>query len=405
MLFEFLKVPSDMANPATTLVSAKGVRLQFEDGSSAIDLSSGLWNVNFGYGNSTVAEEIEKVLHDTHYATLFRYSSPIAQEVADELAKRVGWNNAGVLFSTSGSAMNDMAIKLAVHWNHLQRRAQRNIIVSVEGSYHGMTLQSMNLSGDELAQNLYCDSRRRYIHLPHDRADMWEQFFSQHGERVLAVVIEPILGTGIFTVTEPVLKEIACARDRYEFPVIADEVATGFYRTCTLTYSEKWSFVPDVIGFSKGLTNGTVASSALVFNERIRKPFIDNNALFVHGETQAGSPVAVAATKGVLRFIDEIDAHRVATELSQTVGNDLYKIAKELHLDVRGTGLFWYIGSPEWKIESIELVSILRQQGVLVHPSLQGVQIIPQVTMTVDEWKEAHGLLRQGLCEFKDKNV
>lgn len=219
------------------------------------------------------------------------------------------------------------------------------------------------------------------------------------------MVIEPILGTGIFTVSEGVLAAIDKARSKYEFPVVADEVATGFYRTCTLTYSEKWSFVPDIIGFSKGLTNGTVASSALVFNERIREPFIESNALFVHGETQAGSPVAMAATKGVLRFIDEIDAHRVATELSQTVGNDLYRIARELHLDVRRTGLFWYIGSPEWKIESIELVSILRQQGVLVHPSLQGVQIIPQVTMTVDEWKEAHGLLRQGLCEFKDKNV
>ena len=71
MLWEALLPPSEMGNPARMITGVDGYELTFADGNQAICLTSGLWNVNFGYGTGLLRDHIDQVCSQLHYATLF----------------------------------------------------------------------------------------------------------------------------------------------------------------------------------------------------------------------------------------------------------------------------------------------------------------------------------------------
>lgn len=394
-----------MGDPARNIISIDGYELAFQNGNKAICLTSGLWNVNFGYGNPYVADRIKQVVSQGHYATLFRHSHPAAHEVAERLLSKVGWPQGALVFSTSGSALNDVIVKLANQRNLSVGKEKARLIVTVEGSYHGMTLNSMQLSGDELNQTLYGARSPRFVHLPSDDPKKWQDFFDKRGALVGLVLVEPILGTGAFSLSSDVLQVIFAARREHNFLLAADEVAAGFYRLGSIAASLQWDEQPDLRGFSKGLTNGTAASSVLLINEIVTKGFVDTDSLFIHGETQAGSPMATAAILGVLDFIDSIDIDSIYQQLNQCVNADLDVFAQKYGCQRRGEGLFQYLGLPAKVLYSpgenpsgLELQNFFRSHGVSVQPSIEGIQIVPAVTMPLDIWKEAVRRLDRGLA-------
>lgn len=412
MLWESLLLPSQMGDPARTIIGVEGYELVFGDGNLAIDLSSGLWNVNFGYGNPCVANRIKQVVDKTHYSTLFRHSHPEAHEVAERLLAKVGWPQGALVFSTSGSALNDVIVKLASHWNALVGRERARLIVTIEGSYHGMTLNSMQLSGDELNQALYCGQSLRFVHLPPDDPEQWQSFFEKRGAMVGLVLLEPILGTGAIPLTDGVLQAIFEARRQYNFLLASDEVAAGFYRLGTIAASLQWSEQPDLIGFSKALTNGTEASSTLLISEPVAKEFISTDSMFVHGETQAGSPMTTAAILGVLDFIDSTDIESMYGKLEQQVQADLDDLAQKHGCKRRGQGLFQYLGfpagmqnSPDGNASVFEVANLFRTHGVSVQPSIEGIQIIPAITMPLETWSKAVSRLARGLQELTQRST
>lgn len=396
MLWESLLPPSKMNCPSRLITKADGYELTFGDGSQAICLTSGLWNVNFGYGNAFVADRIKDVVYGTHYSTLFRHSHPGAHEVATRMLSKVGWPNGALLFSTSGSALNDMTVKLAMHRSALVGHLRARLVVTLRGSYHGMTINSMQLSGDDLNQAVYGARSPLFVHLPPDDPDAWADFFKARGESVALVLIEPLLGSGAITVAPEVIDVILDARHKYGYLLAADEVAMGFYRLGTLAASSQWPELPDLIGFSKGLTNGTEASSVLLVSEEITQEFISADSLFVHGETQAGSPMATAAILGVLDFIESVNIQDTYRNLYMRVDRDLNELADKYGCVKRGKGLFQYIGLPTSAAGSDlalsmgpDLPDMFRKHGVSVQPSIDGIQVVPAITMPLEVWDEA----------------
>ena len=73
-----------------------------------------------------------------------------------------------MVFSTSGGAANDAAMKLARHYFVLNAQPERKLVVGLNGSYHGLTYGSQALSGDELGQAMYGVDRRNIRHVRFD---------------------------------------------------------------------------------------------------------------------------------------------------------------------------------------------------------------------------------------------
>lgn len=404
MLWEYLVPPSEMGRVQRCAIAARDSTVYFKDGSSGICLTSGLWNVNFGYGNDYVTRSIIKVLESGHYLSMFRQSHQLAVDVTKRFLKKLGWGDGSIVFSTSGSALNDVIVKLARQYSSLTERKQARAVVSLRGSYHGMTLNSMGISGDSLGQALYGAYSFGNALLPPDDSAAWHNFFQRRGETIALVIVEPLLGTGVIEPDQAVLREIFEARRKYGFLLAADEVATGFYRLGRYAASQDWAEEPDLIGFSKALTNGAVASSMLAISDQVSRCFVDNDALFIHAETQGGSPIAAAATQGVFDYIDSVQIGSLYQVLCDCVEADLDAVSRRLGLIHRGRGLFHYLG---WSLgqntrsqNPLEMIDFFKSKGVVVHPSHRGIQIVPQVSMPPEKWSEAVFLLEEGLASW-----
>lgn len=383
----FLLPPSMMGDPSREIVDAFGTSVTFADGVQALCGTSALWNVNFGYGNERVAAAIERVLRRGHYHTLFRYSHRAADETAERLLSRPDLTPyRSLLYGTSGSATLDMVMKLARHWAVLGEEPERRLVVSLRGSYHGMTYGALALSGEDLGQALYGADTRGVRHVAAASADELSALAHVAGRRIAAIVLEPVAGSGAIPLAPELLAAAAAARRMTGALLVADEVATGFHRTGPLVASALWPERPDIVVLSKGLTNGTCAASVAAVGERVTERFERSDAVFAHGETQAGCPVSCAAIAGTLDFLEvDLDLEHVK-RLSDRLDACLAGLAAEHGLDASGVGLFRAVRRPVDADPdpgfTARVIAAARTAGAVLHPCPDGVQVMPQLITT-----------------------
>ncbi|WP_331272458.1 daptide-type RiPP biosynthesis aminotransferase [Motilibacter aurantiacus] len=405
-LWEFLVPPSAYGDPSRTAVRASGVRVAMADGSTLLCGTSGLWNVNFGYGNPAIAEAVHAALLDASYLSLFRYGHEYANRAAGALLDAAGPEAFGrVLFSTSGSAANDTVMKLVRQYAVLRGERGRKLVVGLRGSYHGLTYGSSALTGEDLGQELYGVDRRLVRHVsPHDVEEL-RALCAREGERIAALVLEPVLGTGAIEVPDAFVAAAGRLADEHGFALVADEVATGFHRTGPFRASAAWARQPDLVVLSKGLTNGTCAASAIVIGRRVVEAFDAADAVFVHGETQAGTPPTAAAILATLQVARETVADGRVEALARRLDAGLQALAAAAGGRVRltGRGLFRGLvvsgrdGLPLDGPATAALVAETRRAGAIVHNGLGGIQLLPALTYSDAEIDELLGCLADGL--------
>ncbi len=405
-------LPADSTfTPDQVAVGAAGHRIEFADGSTRLCATSGLWNVPLGFGNPAIAEAVMKATHDASYLSLFRAPHRYAEDAAEaliELANPIRYRR--VIFSTSGGAANDAAMKLARQYWAQRGYGSRSLIVGLKGSYHGTAYGSHALSGDDLLQSVYSVDRRAVRHVSHsDDGEELELLLKREGSRVASVVVEPVLGSGAHALSDAFIDRLLALREEYGFLVVADEVATGFGRTGTMFATDRWAAAPDILILSKALTNGAMGAAALLVGERVASEYVRGGWTFVHGETQAGTPACAAA---ILAVIEEL--HRVDVEpTAQALGTDLLGLATGLRADdvvteVTGSGCFLGLGlrnedeSPLSGPDILRVVSAIAQNGVLVQPGPSSIELIPAYGFTSDELLEVDAAVRAGLAQARD---
>ena len=77
------------------------------------------------------------------------------------------------------------------------------------------------------------------------------------------------------------------ACDRYDIPLCADEVITGFGRVGSWFGSERYDIRPDLVTSRKGLSSGVRAIGAVIATDRVMEPFLAARRC-----TRTGSPSA-----------------------------------------------------------------------------------------------------------------
>jgi len=393
-------------------VAARGHRIEYLDGSSRLCATSGLWNVPLGYGNPTVAEAVAKAMRDASYLSLFRAPHRYAADAADALLELAGTKRyERVIYSTSGGAANDIAMKLTRQYWAQKGAASRNIVVGLTGSYHGTMYGSHALSGDDLMQAAYSVDRRSVRHVPYDDGgERLDALLRREGSRIAAVVVEPILGSGAYPVPAEFVERLLTLREHYGFLVVADEVATGFGRTGRMFATDEWPVAPDVMIVSKALTNGAMGAAAVLVGPRVSGEFISGGWTFVHGETQAGTPVCAAA---ILAVISELRAMDVEST-TRALGEELLRIAEALKAEGRisgitGKGCFLGLklrhedGTEYTGFDVLRVVSAIANEGVIVQPGPSSVELIPAYGYSSDELIELESALRTALQRFSDE--
>lgn len=197
-------------------IGAKGHRIEYADGSTRLCATSGLWNVPLGYGNPVISDAVTKAMHDASYLSLFRVPHRYAEDAAEALIEVANPRRyKRVIFSTSGGAANDAAMKLCRQYWNQNGNSSRSIVVGLRGSYHGTMYGSHALSGDDLLQSAYSVDRRSIRHVAHhDEGEQLETLLKREGSRVAAVVVEPVLGSGAYALSGTFVDRLLSLREK-----------------------------------------------------------------------------------------------------------------------------------------------------------------------------------------------
>jgi 4-aminobutyrate aminotransferase/(S)-3-amino-2-methylpropionate transaminase len=330
------------------------------DGNSFIDLGAGIAVLNVGSSAELVVEAIaEQAARFTH--TCFQVT-PYESYV--ELAERLNGLVPGDLerrsyFVNSGAEAVENAVKIA------RSVTGRQAVVVFDHAFHGRTLLAMSMTSKAMPYKATFGPLAPEIYrLPYSypyrcavgataaecgpacaAAAITAMDRQIGGDRIAALVIEPVLGEGGVVIPGegflPALAEY-CAAHGIVF--VADEVQAGFARTGRWFASEHSGIVPDIITTAKGLGGGLPIGGVTA-----RADLVDRVHPGGLGSTFGGNPVSCAAA---LASIAEVERGGLV-QRAQWIGEIFERRLRPLLEDVTAVGDVRVIGA----MAAVELVS------------------------------------------------
>lgn len=297
------------AAPPLPVVASAGVRLRLADGRELIDGISSWWTACHGYNHPHIRAAVEAQLATLPHVMFAGLVHEPAARLATRLAALLPGDLERVFFTESGSVAVEVALKMAIQYWRNKGQAAKQRIVYFRHAYHGDTFATMALCDPEEGMHaLFADSMPEQImaELPRDEnlRRAFDLLLETHGERVAAVIIEPLVqGAGGMQMHDAAtLACIAEACARNDVLLIADEIMTGFGRSGRMFACEEAGVVPDIVCLSKALSGGTLPLAATVARRHVFAAFLadDPAAALMHGPTYMANPLACAAAHASL---------------------------------------------------------------------------------------------------------
>ncbi len=336
-------------------------------------------------------EQLQRVAH----TTMLGLSHPSGTELAARLVEIVPDGLSRSFYSESGSTAVEIALKMAFQYQ-AQRggNAQRTSFVHLDNAYHGDTLGAVSVGGIDLFHAAYEPLLfEAHAAAAGDAADL-ERVLRAHGERVAAVIVEPLVqgAAGILVQPPGYLSAVRRLCDEHGVLLICDEVATGFGRTGTMFACEQEDVAPDFLCLAKGLTGGYLPLAATLTTERVYEGFLgapEEGRTFFHGHTYTGNPLACAAA---LASLDVFEQERTIERLQpkiELLGERLREIeAMPEVAEVRWKGFMVGIdlGEHDPALRIGHRVTLAaRERGAIVRPLGDTVVLMPPLSISEDD--------------------
>ena len=270
------------------LVRGAGCRLWDDEGNEYLDFLAGISVCNTGHCHPEVVGAVQEQAAQLMHTTNLFYTAP-----GMELAERLSRSSLGgrVFFSNSGAEANEAAIKL------VRKRKPGGDVVVAAGAFHGRTYGALSATPQETKQAPFAPLVPGFRVVPRDDPGALDAAVD---EATAAVLLEPIQGeTGIWPLSDEVLRTAREACDRAGAALVFDEIQTGMGRTGTLWAYEQTGVRPDALTTAKALGGG-MPIGALVTSPELADVLEPGD----HGSTFAGGPVVARAALAALDVID-----------------------------------------------------------------------------------------------------
>ncbi|MCW3062877.1 MAG: adenosylmethionine-8-amino-7-oxononanoate aminotransferase apoenzyme, partial [Solirubrobacterales bacterium] len=289
---------------------AEGTTIYDTNGNAYIDGTSSLWCNVHGHGHPRIDAAVRAQLDRVAHSTMLGLSHPAAVELAARLVDLTPAGLSRVFYSESGSTAVEIALKMAYQWWQHRGESERTTFVCLREAYHGDTIGSVSVGGIELFHSLYRPLLFDALHAEAGDASDLAALLAEHGDRVAAVIVEPLVQGAAGMLMQPpgYLRAVRELCDEHGVLLICDEVATGFGRTGTMFACEHEGVTPDLMCLAKGLTGGYLPLAATLATERIYEGFLaefHEFRTFFHGHTYTGNPLACAAALATLEVFEE----------------------------------------------------------------------------------------------------
>ena len=365
------------------------------DGNAYLDGVSSLWCTVHGHGHPAIDAAVREQLDRIAHSTMLGLSHPGAARLAARLVEIAPPGLQRVFYSDNGSTAVEVAVKMAYqHWQ--QRGApQRTEFICLRDAYHGDTIGSVSVGGMDL---FHATFRRLLFQTHHaepgDAAHM-RALLEAHGERVAAVVMEPLVqgAAGMLVHPEGYLRAVRELCDEHGVLLICDEVAVGFGRTGTMFACQQEDVAPDLLCVAKGITGGYLPLAATLTTEAVYAAFLGEHEeyrTFFHGHTYTGNPLACAAA---LASLDVFEAERTLERLGPKIallGELLDERVAPLPAvaEVRRRGFMTGIeltAFPAAARMGHQVTLAARRRGAIVRPLGDVVVLMPPLSISADE--------------------
>jgi ornithine--oxo-acid transaminase len=321
-----------------TWTRGEGAHLIDADGTRYLDLLCGYGTFAVGRNHPDVVAALHGLL-DAGSANLPQLGvSVLPGALAEALVSRAPSRIVAMVPANTGTEAVEGAIKLA------RAATGRPRILHATHAFHGLTLGSLSLNGDEHFRDGFgpllpgCD--------PVPFGDLAALGRELAAGDVAAFIIEPVQGKGVNLPPDGYLEgaQQACRERGTLF--VCDEVQTGLGRTGRFFALEHWSLDPDMICVAKALSGGFVPVGGVLVSADVRDRVFDGMERGVrHGSTFGGNDMAAAAGLATIAVIER----EGLVERAASLGTLLLELTRplvdryEIVRDVRGLGLMWAI--------------------------------------------------------------
>ncbi|MFW6075869.1 MAG: aspartate aminotransferase family protein [Chloroflexota bacterium] len=412
------------------LAKGDGVHIWDTDGNQYIDAAAGLWNVNVGHGRSVLADTAREQINELDFApTFFGISTPPVATLAAKLAEMYPGSVNHFQFTSGGAESNETAIKMARYYQALRGKPDKVKILSRFMGYHGIAMGALSATGIPAFWEKFGPRPEGFIHLmaPHayrnaDGLDEdafvdkliaeLEQVIEREGAETIAAMIgEPVQGAGgVVVPPEKYWSRVSEVLKKNDILLIADEVITGFGRTGTMWGVEGYDYVPDIVSIAKGITSGYIPLGAVGVTDEIYETMLEPDAMFMHGFTYSGHPVACAVANANIKIIEDENLPANAAEQGAYLLSRLGELEGHQNVgNVRGRGLMAMVEIVK-DVETKEpfspadgvgpkLTAAVRKHGIVPFAADNGIMLSPPLTVTRNEVDQIAEAVRSAIVE------
>jgi adenosylmethionine-8-amino-7-oxononanoate aminotransferase len=417
------------------IVRGEGCYVYDEHGTRYLDGLSALYCVNVGHGRRELGEAAAAQAAELGFYTNWSYAHPRAIELATRVAALAPGDLNRVFFTSGGSESVESAWKLAKAYHHAKGEPLRHKLVARNLAYHGVTMGALTATGLTPLRQPFEPLTPGGIHVPNtnsyrwaeDRDPLWaadaieEAIEFAGAETVAAVILEPVQnGGGCFVPQDGYFQRVREICDRHGVLLISDEVICSWGRLGHWFGCERYDYAPDMITTAKGISSAYAPLGAVITADHIAEPFLHGKAIFNHGFTFGGHPVACAVG---LANIDVIEREDLCGHVRENEGRfrEVLEGLRDLPIvgDVRGAGYFHAIELVKDKdtketFDANESEELLRgflsgelyRRGLICRTDDRGdpiIQLSPPLIAGEEQFMEIEAILRPVLSEASER--
>jgi glutamate-1-semialdehyde 2,1-aminomutase len=319
--------------------SAAGAVVTDSDGREYLDFVGSWGPLILGHAHPKIVAAVEAACRRG-----MSYGAPCQPEI--ELAEEVVAAYPGidqVRFVSSGTEAVMSAVRLA------RGATGRSLVVKFSGCYHGHVDYLLVAAGSGLvtfgqpsSQGVPSELAALTRVLPLDDSGAAEKLFAAEGDRIAAVIIEPVpANNGLLLQRPEFLKTLRTLCTKHGALLIFDEVITGF-RLGAGGAAAHYNIKPDLATFGK-VIGGGMPVGAFAGPRKLMQHLSPEGGVYQAG-TLSGNPVAMTAGLATLRVLQKEDGWKrleaLGAYLEQTLTGALAEAPVKAKLCRQGS-MFW----------------------------------------------------------------